>query len=297
MAGFLSTSVSMTICSVEAPQKITTDALRSGAFTETIDPDGKRFGWTGLGELLDTSNFFLALSDGRFCGFSYRIDSRKPAQAVVRLQLAEKIRDEEAKGAKIGSKRKKEMKEEIIEVLTSQCGFAPLLIDCIWDMEKKRLYIATTSQKLIDRILDHFKGTFKMEAIPIAPEKEMGEVFSAIQGAGGIEIENIFLEPVGTASLKSCPQNNEKQSIAIQNSQDAVAQALTNGLTIKKMSFAAREDGTEQEWLFTLNTDLAVSGLRLPKMEKNMALDASFLINAERCATTADIVIALSSQT
>lgn len=297
MPGFLSSNVAMTICSVESPKTVTPDALRKGAFTDALDPEGKRYGWTGLGELLDTENFFLALEDGRFCGFSYRLDSRKPAQAVVRLQLAERIRDEESRGAKVGAKRKRELKEEIVETLTLQCDFAPVLIDCIWDIEAKRLYVATLSQKLLERVLAHFKGTFAMDAIPIAPEKDMSEVFSAIQGAGGIQVEDVFLEAIGTASLKSSPQNTERQSIAVQNSQDAVAQALTNGLAIDRMSFAAREDGTEEEWKFTLNTDLAVSGLRLPKPEKGAEMSATFLINATRCAKTADVVVALSVET
>lgn len=289
MSGFLSSSTSMTICHVEKPLQVTPEALRKNAFNEAIDPDGFRFGWTGLGELLDTENFFLALSDGRFCGFSYRIDSRKPSQAVIRLQLAEKIRDEEAKGAKPGSKRKRELREEITETLTTQCEFAPMLVDCIWDLEKGRLMIAATAQKILDRVLEHFKGSFGMEAVPIGPERDMSEVFSAIQSAGGMQLAGVFLETRGTASLKSSPQNPEKTSIAVQNSQDAVSQALTSGMTISKMSFTAREDGLDEEWNFTLNTDLAVTGLRLPKPEKGQDLDSIFLLNATRCSLTADL--------
>lgn len=289
MPGLLASNVSFTVCTVENPKTVAPDGLRKGAFTNAIDPEGHRFGWTGLGELLDTDNFFLALSDGRFCGFSYRLDSRKPSQAVVRLQLAEKIRDEEAKGAKIGGKRKREMREEIIETLTLQCDFAPILIDCLWDMEKGRLFVCSTAQKLVDRVLEHFKGSFGMDAVPIAPEKDMTEVFSAIQAAGGLQLEGVFLETRGTANLKSAPQNPEKTSIAVQNSQDAVSQALTNGMTISKMSFSAREDGAEEEWNFTLNTDLVVSGLKLPKPEKGQDIDATFLLAANRCSITADL--------
>lgn len=290
MGGFLSSNVSFTTCAVENAKPITPGDLRNGAFTEAIDPDGYRFGWTGLDELLDFDNFFLALSDGRFIGFSYRLDMRKPNMAVVRLKVAEKIRDEELTGGKIGAKRRKEIKEEILEKMRVQCGFAAMLIDCIWDMEKKRFFIASTSTKLVDRVLEHFKRTFGMEATPIWPEKDLAQVFSDIQEAGGIEIEGVFLEPIGTASLRSTPQSEQKQSVAVQNSQDAVAQALTNGMSIDKMAFLARENGTEEEWQFTLNSELLVSGLRFPKPEKGADLDATFLINAERVSKTADII-------
>lgn len=297
MSGFLGSNVSMTICSVEEPHPLTPELLRKGAFTEVIDPEGKRFGWTGMGELLDTDNFFLSIEETRFCGFSYRIDSKKPSSAVIRLQIAEKIRDEEKQNGKIGAKRKKEIREQVIENLTLQCDFAPALIDCIWDMEKNRLYIASTSIKLADRILAHFKASFGMDAVPLVPEKDMSEVFSKIQYAGGAEIDGIFLEPIGSANLQSSPQSSEKQAIAILNSHDAISQALTCGMNINKIRFLAKEPGTEEEWCFTVNVDLQASGLQMPKPDKNEnGIEGSFLMNAERCARTADLIETLSRQ-
>lgn len=296
MAGFLGSSISMTICEANEKKAVTPDLLRKNAFSAAIDPDGYRYGWTGLGELLDTENFSLALTDGRFCGFSYRLDERRPSQAVIRLQVAQKIRAEEQNGAKVGGKRKKEIREEITEKLLSQTEFAPLLIDCIWDMAKGRLLVAATSEKRVERILAHFKASFGMDVWPIAAEKDMARVFAGIQSAGGIELDNFFLETAGSANLSSSPQSEEKCSIAVQNNMDVVAEAVTQGMDIKKMTFLAREIGGEEELRFTLSDDLLVTGLRLPKYDGEDGVEGLFIIHAEQCSQIAQLAVDMSSE-
>ncbi len=69
-------------------------------------------------------------------GFSFRQDTRKASGAVIRLQLAEAVREEIASGKKVGGKRKKELKEAITAKLTARAEFVPSVIDCLWDAEK-----------------------------------------------------------------------------------------------------------------------------------------------------------------
>ena len=68
--------------------------------TLEIDADGKRPGWAGLGDLLDTEGVDLTAADGRYSGFSFRLDMRKASEAVIRLHLAEAVREERASGKK-----------------------------------------------------------------------------------------------------------------------------------------------------------------------------------------------------
>ena len=98
MSGFMSSSTAMTICKADTSRALDLDALRTHAFTPDIDADGRRFGWVDLGDLLDTDGFELAAVDGRYSGFSFRLDTRKASGAVIRLQLAEKVREEQATG-------------------------------------------------------------------------------------------------------------------------------------------------------------------------------------------------------
>lgn len=297
MAGFMSSNVSMTICQADKTGSVSTEGLRRGAFTDSIDPDGFRFGWTGLGDLLDVDNFALALFDARFSAFSYRLDAKRPSPAVTRLQLAERIRDEEARGNKVGRARKRELREAIVASLISQAEFAPELIDCLWDSLQGRLFVASTSEKKVERVLTHFKGSFGIEANPIAPEKDMAEVFAAIQGAGGVELDGYFLEALGTASLCSAPNSDEKRAISVRNSADAVNKALSDGMIIRRMAFAVMKDGIEEHFSFTLSDDLLVNNLAFGKNSEEKDQDATFLLHCQICAQAADIAQALSTDT
>ena len=77
MSGFMSSSTAMTICKADSAAGLTLDALRAHAFTPDIDADGRRLGWVALGDPLDTDGFELAAVDGRYSGFSFRLDTRK----------------------------------------------------------------------------------------------------------------------------------------------------------------------------------------------------------------------------
>lgn len=290
MAGLLGSTVGMTVCTSEKTGHLDLDTLRRGAFNNVMDPDGIKSGWVGLGDLLDTDNFFLASCDNRFAGFSWRMDVRKPSAAVIRLHLEERLRAEKEKGNKISSKRKKELREEITERLTAAAEFIPSLTDCVWDAEKGRLFIFTNSEKTIERICSAFLATFKIDVVPIIPEVDMAEVYGKLQLENGLTINAWELQPMGSASLRSTAADAQSSSVAVQNNSEAVSEALDKGLTIKRIAIvASKRDNVEYQIYFTLNDDLVISGLRLPKPEKGAGDEATFLINASICADCADI--------
>lgn len=295
MSGFMSSSTAMTICKTDASGAFDLDALRAHAFTPDIDADGKRLGWVALGDPLDAVGFQLAAVDGRYSGFSFRLDARKASGAVIRLQLAEAVREEIASGKKVGGKRKKELKEAITAKLTARAEFVPSLIDCLWDAEKGRLLAGSASAKAVQPVLDLFKTTFGMDAAPITPAGNMPNLFSTILRGEGYPCGGYTLHPMGSASLAATEQAEEKSAVAVQNSLNAVAQALEEGMAIQKLHLVATS-ASELDWQvdFTLDAALAVSGLRLPKAEKGAGEDATFLLNADICSKVADMVEALA---
>lgn len=291
MSGFMSSSTAMTICKADSAASLDLDALRQHAFTPEIDADGRRFGWVGLGDPLDTDGFELASVEARFMGFSFRLDTRKASGAVIRLQLAEAVREEIASGKKVGGKRKKELKEAITARLTARAEFVPSIIDCIWDAEKGRLLVGSASAKAIQPVLELFKTTFGIDAMPITPAGDMPKLFAAILRGEGYPCEGYTLHPMGSASLAASEQAEEKSAVAVQNSLNAVAQALEEGMAIQKLHLVATSDADPDRQLeFTLDAGLAVSGLKLPKAEKGAEEDATFLVNADLCAAVADMV-------
>lgn len=291
MSGFMSSSTALMICKADSPTSLDLDALRQHAFTPEIDADGRRFGWVGLGDPLDTDGFELASVDARFMGFSFRLDTRKASGAVIRLQLAEAVREEIASGKKVGGKRKKELKEAITARLTARAEFVPSIIDCIWDAEKGRLLVGSASAKAVQPVLELFKTTFGMDVTPLTPAGDMPKLFAAILRGEGYPCEGYTLHPMGSASLAASEQAEEKAAVAVQNSLNAVAQALEEGMTIQKLHLVATSDADPDRQLeFTLDAGLAVSGLKLPKAEKGAEEDATFLVNADLCAAVADMV-------
>ena len=296
MSGFMSSTTAITICKVNSTVNFTLDALRAHAFTPNIDADGRRLGWVALGDPLDTDGFELSAVDGRYSGFSFRLDTRKASGAVIRLQLAEAVREEIASGKQVGSKRRKELKEAITAKLTARAEFVPSVIDCIWDAEKGRLLVGSASAKAVQPVLELFKTTFGIDAAPITPAGDIPRLFAAILRGEGYPCGDYTLHPMGSASLAASEQAEEKSTVAVQNSLNAVAQALEEGMVIQKLHLVATSDADPDRQLeFTLDAGLAVSGLKLPKAEKGTEEDATFLLNADICSRVADMVEGLAS--
>lgn len=296
MAGLLTSSTALTIFETDAPGHLDIANLRKGAFTGAIDPDGIKSGWVGLGNLLDTENFFLAANDSRFSGFSFRLDVRKPSAAVIRLQLAEKIRQEEAEGKKVGGKRKKELREEVVERLTAHAEFVPALTDCLWDAEKGMFMICSTSEKIIDRILKHFQACFGKVAAPLATDEDTGAIFGTIQRKNGIAVSGYSVQPMGTANLHTQDASAESSSISVRNNPEAVNEALNQGFTINRIALVATDKNNEENQInFTLDALLQLNTLRFPKPDREDGEDGTFLINAQICADTVQIVSEITS--
>jgi len=96
---------------------------------------------------------------------------------------------------------------------------------------------------------------------------------------------------MGSASLAATEQTEEKSAVAVQNSLNAVAQALDEGMVIQKLHLVATSSN-DPDWQvdFTLDAMLGIAGLRLPKPEKGADEDATFLLNVDTCSIVADLV-------
>lgn len=87
------------------------------------------------------------------------------------------------------------------------------------------------------------------------------------------------------------PTGRGKAVAAVQNSLNAVAHALENGITIQKERLVATSvSNPDRQLAFTLDTGLGVAGQKLPKSEKGIDEDPSLLLNTDVCAAEADMV-------
>ena len=295
MAGIIGSNVSFSIFEADG-SAFSAEKLRQHAFVPDIETDVVRMGWVGLGELLDYTSFELAVPDGGFVGFSYRLDVRKPASALLKLKLAEAIlAEEEKKGGHLSKARRKELREEITDSLTKKADFVPALIDCVWDLSNNQLFITSVSQKILDSVLKFFQKTFDVEPISIAPEVDMPVVLMKIHQSEDLHLAGYALEAMGSANLVNT-ESEEKSQVTVQNDTKAVAQAIQDGLLPSKLHLKATADEDENIQLdFVLASDLTVNKLKLPKPEKGASKDAVFLVNADLCAKVSKLINTLGS--
>lgn len=295
MSGFMTSTTAMSIFEAtgKAPDL---DKVRKHGFTPTLGPDGKRVGWVGLGDPLDL-DFSFGIEHGQFLAFSLRIDDRKPSSAAIKIRLAEALKEETASHpeGKVSGKRKKELKEAITATVTAKADFIPSLVDCIWDLEAKRLYVSTTSDGVLGVVLAKFHKTFGVTPVPASPQRDMAEVFAKVLHESPVVASDMRVSANGcSVTLATSAQQEDKAHVVVVNNDGAVATALKDGLRITKIALLATGDDEGQSLEFSLTDDLAISGLKLPKGEKEDDAATTFLLKADVCASVARVVEALS---
>ncbi len=291
MSGFMTSTTALKVFEVAGADKIDPEKVRQHGFSDAPRPDGKRAGWVGLGDPLDT-DFAFGIGHGQFLAFSLRVDERKPSAAAIKIRLAEALKNEAAANdGKVSGKRKKELKEAITASVTAKADFIPTLVDCILDVDAKRLYVSTTSDALLAILLDLFQKTFGVTPQAVVAKADMAALFARIFQEDVTLNGVTYFADAYTVTLDTPEQAEAKAKVAVANSQGAVATALADGLHIRKMALKASEDG--QEVAFTVADDLAITGLKLPKGEKGDEADATFLLKADACAFAARVVEAL----
>ncbi|MBQ9536899.1 MAG: recombination-associated protein RdgC [Desulfovibrionaceae bacterium] len=295
MAGLMGSNVNLSIFLAD-PAKFAVDKLREHAFVPELDADVVRFGWVGLGDMLDYTAFELATPLGGFAAFSFRYDARKPSAAVLKLKLAEAIVAEEAKkGGHLSKARKKELREEITAALTKKADFVPTLTDCLWDLEHGVLFLASSSIKVLENICEFMQTTFDVTPERLTPKTDMAQVLMQIHQSTDLHVAGYAVNSMGSASLVTNEQAEAKSQVTVQNDVNAVAAALQEGLVPNKLHLQAiLDEDTDVQLDFVLGTDLSVSKLKLPKPEKDASQDAVLLVNADLCAKVAAFVQALS---
>lgn len=295
MAGFLSGSSAMRCLKVDDGATFSMDALREAAF-ETATPE-MSFGFVGLGDMLDTENFEFALCDGHFAGFSFRVDERKPQKAAVKLEIDKAVKEkEELSGKKLSRKSRKELAENITKTMTAVAPFVPSVVDCIWDLEKKRLYIGSGSLNVAKTIQFHMHRAFQATVNLVQPANpfEMPGIFQSLQ-QGMKFVDKYQVIALGSATLAAeIPDEEGKAIVSVKDDSGMISHALDAQMEITRISLAACLLGAhliETPFTFTLDQTLNVSGLSFPKPEKKKKADeATFIVNANICQAVGDII-------
>lgn len=291
MAGILGSNVTLSLFEAD-PSAFSAEKLRQHAFVPTLDADLVRFGWVGLGDMLDFERFDFSTPLEGYVAFSFRCDVRKPAAALLKLKLAEAVQAEEAKkNGHISKARKKELREEITDQLSRKADFVPTLTDCLWSLDKGKLFITSTSAKVLENILAFFQTTFEIDPQPLRPEVDMGKVLMQIHQSEDLHVGGYSLISMGSASLVTTEQAEAKSQVTVQNDLKAVEAAIKEGLLPNKLHLqATAEDNEDLQLDFVLGSDLTLNKFKFPKPEKGADREAVFLVNADLCSRAADLL-------
>ena len=147
-------------------------------------------GWTNYEDMLDTNFVTSSPEYGAYHMFSLRIDTRKIPSPILKKRLAEAISEEKKKGAKfIARERKKEIKELVILKLASKIPPTPAVYDVLVSLPAKEIWLACSSNKIVDVFLEQFEKTFGMQLDRLTPCSIAEELFPSVEkGLANLEV-------------------------------------------------------------------------------------------------------------
>ncbi len=175
--GFLARTVSFVRYHVKgAIERSFWDAVREGVANGAFRPkegpgDEIGCGWVSLQDFDDNEFASGSYIYGTYVGLSYRLDVvRIPARVLeVNFKKEKKRLLEQSGRPRLSSAQTRSLKESLKESLKTQAFPSIQVVDVVWDTGKSLAYVATHSQRLRERIEDHFKKSFGLTLVPMIP--------------------------------------------------------------------------------------------------------------------------------
>ncbi len=167
--GILSNTVSISQYRVkgEPPSDIDTwlaDCLYRNRFSPIDNlPDEESAGWVSLFDYNDSSFSLGSPKVGSYIGLSLRKDKRSVPSAVIKSRLdleCGKWMAEHPDIRKMPSKRKAEIRDNLVASLVTKSLPVPSVCDIIWNIETSTVSIASVSSKTLELVEDKFMQTF-----------------------------------------------------------------------------------------------------------------------------------------
>lgn len=147
-------------------------AVTRRAFTPLGADDGaQRGGWVAIHDPLVTELGPADLFFQHWLAVGFRFDRRAVPAQLLRLERRrlEQERARERGVPRLGAKARREIKIEVEARLVSQALPAPRIVDCVWNLERGRVYLSGGSRTLREAFLDLFRVTFGVHPIPMVP--------------------------------------------------------------------------------------------------------------------------------
>lgn len=106
---------------------------------------------------------------GHFLSFAFRVDRKRVPPTLLRLRAAADLRAAAVGDARIPRAKKKEIVEEAKRSLLKRALPNVSIVDCAWHAREGVLYAFTTGEALTERVLRHFRATFRRSLARATP--------------------------------------------------------------------------------------------------------------------------------
>lgn len=128
----------------------------SAGWISRVDPSGERFE-------LD------AMVSGHFLTFALRIDRKRVPATLLRLRASADLRAAAVGDARISRAKRKEIVEESKRALLKRTLPSVAIVECAWHARDGVLYVFTTGEASVERVLRHFRATFRRSLARATP--------------------------------------------------------------------------------------------------------------------------------
>jgi len=136
------------------------------------EPDEIAVGWSDFENIFETNlnNFWFDLEDHNdIIKISMRFDEKKINKNILKKEINEKIKEIEQDGYEANKVQKKEIKEQISDILFIKAKAEPKGFNVIWKPYKGKIYFFSTNKKANDAFIRLFHSTFETTISPIIP--------------------------------------------------------------------------------------------------------------------------------
>lgn len=270
----------LTVYKIDNPDTVTASKLQQFAFRPVPSGEVKAWGWVNIDNVTDTDWSNSVPEKGEFMAFALRVDTRKVAAPILKLHIEEAFRQEEAKNATEGKAfisraRKKELKELHMARLMSKAEPVPASVDVAVDMSSGLVYVGSTSTSMLATFEEYFERSFGMkperlfEADPSVGCRVLRLIYDSPQSVD-VESQKYTVRMSDSETVSLAAVSGESSAVNSKSALESVEAGLAQGLQIVKLHIQVEDEGVpEDASTFTLNSDFAFSGLKVPVPAKS----------------------------
>ncbi len=149
---------------------VVNEGVLRGAF-KPIESSGDDigFGWTSVDDFMDVEFRGSPYVRANYIALSLRIDAIRVPARVLEMEFKRESRKlmDEMGVRRLGSRRRKELRDNLREALRQRVFPSIQTYDFIWDTTRSVLYFSALSVKARERLEDHFKKCFGLSLVPL----------------------------------------------------------------------------------------------------------------------------------